>query len=544
MKGIKTVVFLVLFISNGAFAAFGEKVATFNFPAAQFAMHPTKNHLYVTSSSLNSIMIINTSTLTLIDTVLVGSLPQGLAFSESGDKLYVATSGATYIEVIDTNTLEIVESLSVPQSPYDLEMGSNGILYATPALQSIDIMRVDSNSGNYLGNFSGGVFIYSDGLLQVSADKQYLYFCNRGLSPGTLAKFNISGSSPIFEWKNGHGALGSNGQDIALSYSGDWVTYAVGGGNIGYDIALIHSTNFSILGTFNLGAYPREAQFSPDDKIFYAVHTAGHIDIWDTETFLQLPSIPISGEATELFVEPRGRYLFAAVGSELRVYDTGRSVYISKLESIEINGPNKVDENTSTNYEAVAYYDDGSTKDVTALAQWSVVDNNGIAQINTNGIMTTGKLLTLEEEIAVSASYSEEGVDVSAQKPVIVYANCTIAELVGRNIDSAVAIKEEVINNLNEAMKRERRAKELLSEFENDPSFENWKFPDFIKARNNLNWAILKENLCSSYISVLYYLSGRNRPGAGKRAAGTDHTESRPGALNELITQRRRICLR
>jgi YVTN family beta-propeller protein len=501
MKTRIIVISIVLFISNGAFAVFGDKVATFNFPAAQFAMHPAKNQLYVTSSALNSIMIINTSTLTLINTIPVGSSPQGLAFSESGDKLYVAASGASYIKVIDTTTLEVTGSLTVPQNPYDLEMGCNGILYATPASQSTGIMRIDSNNGDYLGDFSGGVLIYSGGLLQVSPDKQHLYFCNRGISPGTLAKFNISGSSPVLEQKNGHGELGSNGQDIALSYSGDWVTYAVGGGNFNYDIALIRSADFAILGRFNLGAYPREAQFSPDDKIFYAVHTAGHIDVWDTSTFLQLPSMPVSGEAYELFVEPRGRYLFAAIGSELRVYDTGRSVYTPKLESIEITGPSEVNENASANYEAVAYYDDNSTKDVTALAQWSV-DNNGIAQIDTNGIMTTSELLTVKEKIVVSAVCSEDDVNVSAQKPVVVYADCNIAELVGRNIKSAVAIKKEIINNLNVALKRERRANELLSKFKNDPSFENWSFRDFFQARNNLTWAMLKE-----YASI-YYIRG------------------------------------
>jgi hypothetical protein len=55
-------------------------------------------------------------------------------------------------------------------------------------------------------------------------------------------------------------------------------------------------------------------------------------------------------------------------------------------------------------------------------------------------------------------------------------------------------------------VKRERRAQELLSKFKNDPSFENWSFRDFIQARNNLNWAILKEYLSSCYIraSIIY----------------------------------------
>ncbi len=489
---------MVLFISNVAFADFGDKLATFNFPATQFAMHPVKNHLYVTSSSLNSVMIINTSTLTLIDTIPVGSIPQGLAFSELGDKLYVATSGASYIEVIDTNSLEIVDNLSVPQSPYDLEMGCNGILYATPAPQSIGIMRIDSNSGDYLGDFSGGVFIYSAGLLQVSADKQYLYFCNRGLSPGTLARFNILGSTPVLEKKNGHGDLGSNGQDIALSYSGDWVTYAVGGGNFGYDIALIQSADFQILGTFDVGPYPREAQFSPDDKIFYAVHTSGHIDVWDTESFLQQPSISTSGEAYELFVEPRGRYLFAAIGSELRVYDTGRSVYVPEPESIEITGPNEVAEKSSTNYGAVAYYNDGSTKDVTVSANWSV-EPNGIATANA-GLLTTNELYTFEELIVIAVEYTEDDITICTEKEVVVLADCTIGELAKRNLLLAAEIKHRILTDLAKALSSELTATALLDELLSSNDFEDTSKGDVITAKQKIHSSIKHQQQAEKFI--------------------------------------------
>ncbi len=320
---------VTLVAANPAWAGFADLVTTYNFPATQFAMHPTRSHLYVTSSARNSVMIIDTSTLSLLDTIFIGSNPQGLAFSESGDRLFVANSGSSFIGVLDTNTYERLDSIQVRRNPYDLEMGRNGILYATPASGPYaGIMRIDTNTGKSLGEFSGGVFIYYGGLLQISPDRQKLYFGNRGLSPGTLAKYDVSTTSPTLEIRNPHGALGSNGQDVALSCSGDWITYAVGSGNRGYDIALIRTSDFAILGSFNTGPYPREVQFSPDDEILYAVHTAGHIDVWDTGTFLPLPSINTGyrNEANELFVNPSWNYLFAAVGNELRVYDTGRFI--------------------------------------------------------------------------------------------------------------------------------------------------------------------------------------------------------------------------
>jgi YVTN family beta-propeller protein len=487
-------------------------------------MHPTKNHLYVTSSSLNSVAIIDTTTLAMVDTVLVGSNPTGLAFSESGDKLYIATSGASFIDVLDTSSLEIVESLSIPQKPFDLEMGCNGILYATSTSQSVDIMRIDTNTGDYLGDFSNGVSIYRYGLLKVSPDKQYLYFGNRGLSPGTLARYDISGSSPILEKRNGHGDLGSNGQDIAVSNSGDWVTYAVGGGNSGYNIALIQSTNFQILGSFDLGPYPREAEFSPDDKIFYAVHSSGHIDVWDTESFLKQPSISTSGEAFELFVEPRGQYLFAAFSTELRAYDTGRLIYLPEPNSIEIFGSNEIADNSSGNYTAIASYVDGSTKDITDLAKWSV-EPNEIATV-VNGLLTTNKLYTPEDIIVVGVEHSEEDVTVYDEVEIVVFADCSIGELIKRNILLAAEIKNHILQDINKALSSELTAMDLLDDLLNSNNFVEMSNSNARRARQSISSAIHQQQLSKKCIEkslvniyeTTHLLSDEKKPEKSEKA--------------------------
>lgn len=60
---------------------------------------------------------------------------------------------------------------------------------------------------------------------------------------------------------------------------------------------------------------------SPDGKVAYAVHTRGHIDVWDTETFLKVREYSVTDEATELFVDRAGNYLVAAFSNALRIYE-------------------------------------------------------------------------------------------------------------------------------------------------------------------------------------------------------------------------------
>lgn len=321
-------VFLISFgIASTSQAEKGDLLATYDFRVAKFALDPVQSYLYATLPDLNSVAIINTNTLTLVDTVFIGSNPRGVAVSTDGSTLFVATSGSTFIAVMDIKTRELLPSILLPTLPSDIEVGRDGRLYVTPASQSTGIMQVDSNTGDYLGDFSFGVSIYMGGALEISPDHNTLYFGNSGLSPGTLAKYDVSTEEPSLLYKNPHGDLGSNGQDLALSHDGEFISYAVGSGNgLGYTIYKIRSSDFAVLGEFATGAYPREITFSSDDAVAYAVHTTGEIDLFDTQTFLSLGTVLTSGQATELIVDQSGSRLFSAFIDQLRVYETGYGI--------------------------------------------------------------------------------------------------------------------------------------------------------------------------------------------------------------------------
>ncbi|OGW25007.1 MAG: hypothetical protein A2X59_02480 [Nitrospirae bacterium GWC2_42_7] len=184
-------------------------------------------------------------------------------------------------------------------------------------------MQVDLSTNNVTAIFSENVSIYTKGMLEISPDRNYLFFANVGLSPGTLAKYDVSTDTPSLLIRNPHGSLGSNGQDLAISQDGNHIYYAVGGGNWitnAYDIGQLSTTTFGPFGALVTGAYPREITTSPDGKTAYAVHTSGHIDVWDAQTYLKLKEYPTTGEAYELITDHSGNYLLAAFSNQLRVY--------------------------------------------------------------------------------------------------------------------------------------------------------------------------------------------------------------------------------
>lgn len=298
-----------------------QQVTSFPLAVSKFALHHSEPLLYASVPALNAVAVVNTQTLELEATPFVGSNPRGLAVSPDGGTLWIATAGATQLARLDTATLQPLPPVVLPTLPSDVEIGANGIAYVTPTGQSMGILMVDTVQAQYLGEFSFGVSVYSAGMLEISPDRNTLYFANVGLSPGTLAAFDVSTATPALLYKNNHGALGSNGQDLALSTDGTFVSYACGGGNFNYDIFKISTANYAVQGSFLTGAYPREIAFDPAGARAFAVHTAGEIDVFSTQTFLHLREIDTVGEARELIVDATGRFLFAAFDASLVVWD-------------------------------------------------------------------------------------------------------------------------------------------------------------------------------------------------------------------------------
>ncbi|MHC4265330.1 MAG: LamG domain-containing protein [Planctomycetota bacterium] len=98
-----------------------------------------------------------------------------------------------------------------------------------------------------------------------------------------------------------------------------------------------------------------------------------------------------------------------------------RPTFVSLL-SLEIVGPNDVAENSEAQYQAIARYDNDSTDDVTALADWSVEPNTS-ASINESGLLTTSDVES-SENVVISAEYTEGEVNVAAEKSVTIFAIC------------------------------------------------------------------------------------------------------------------------
>ncbi|HTG29619.1 MAG TPA: hypothetical protein VK818_15480 [Methylomirabilota bacterium] len=226
--------------------------------------------------------------------------------------------------VFNTHTRTIVNSFLLPEHPQDVVFGTLNRLWV---LGETQIFQIDATTGASTGPSITNTFVYS-GSLEISPDRNTLYYGDYGLWPSTMYKLNVSGTTPVLV-RQTFGTVGSNGEDLTLSHNGNFICYVNGSGQNLYDIAKFRTSDFASLGSFNTGPYPQALAFSPDDSVVYAsVATASGIKVFNANTFLSLGSIPGPNEAIKLAVTSTGRYLFAGYTETFgdftgtRVYDT------------------------------------------------------------------------------------------------------------------------------------------------------------------------------------------------------------------------------
>ena len=313
--------------------------ATLNYVASRLAADPVRPRVYATVTGANSVVVIDTNTLSVIKTIPIGSIPRGLAISADNSKLWVANSGSTNfaVGVINLDTLTTLASLPAPTQPYDIVEGSGHRLYLTPAgnpYPYYGIMQIDSDTGQYQGSL-GSYEVYAGGSLGVTPDGKTLLFGNSGLSPSTLDKFDISTANGLLLQRTS--SVGSNGESLTVSHSGAWFVYPNGGGNgSGYVTYEIPTANIaSVNCSFNLGPYPTSAAFSNDDSLLYhGAASTSRISTFETTfgTLLGSFDLPNSDSVNDVAVDRSGQWLFVSTSGygsppvgDIRIFNTGRT---------------------------------------------------------------------------------------------------------------------------------------------------------------------------------------------------------------------------
>lgn len=154
-----------------------------------------RGRVFVTSYD-NTVSVIDTSSLAIVQTIPVGANPDGIA--ASANFLYVANSGSynfpdvdSTVSVIDLNTLSEIKKITVGKNPNKIGIAPNGDVYVTAYGNFSSIpasVSVIDGASNTLRTTLGTGFAYS----HVRIHGELAYFYNNYGGAGTAKVYNTS----------------------------------------------------------------------------------------------------------------------------------------------------------------------------------------------------------------------------------------------------------------------------------------------------------------------------------------------------------------
>ena len=263
-----------------------------------------------------------------------------LAISPDGTRLYVANSGSTLtgIGVIDLTTLTILPSLPAPFLPTGIAAGLDNRLYVlgnggngqpVTGLAQIDATTGDSEAMFPEGSLLDFSYGYGPGFIRISPDHKTLFYGDAGISPGSLASFDVSTAIPAILSQTDTDVVGGDGRGLTISHNGQYLVYPAGGGNgnSGDYTSLIPTNNLNgVLGILPSYFPAGVVTFSGDDsELFQAQEglyqiTSG-VSVFNTQTFALFYSFAVpnpvvdtgyGAEITSLALTVPNNYLYVA----------------------------------------------------------------------------------------------------------------------------------------------------------------------------------------------------------------------------------------
>lgn len=155
------------FVSVGT----GTQTATVPTPgnAYRLSLSADGSSLYVTAEAA-VVLVINTATRAVLDTIPVGSAPNGIAWHPNGTLLYVSSAGTGTVAEINTGTNTVVRTISVGGVPQDIAVSPDGAtLYVADETGNVRVVTLSTGAvaliplgggGFGMGLSPGGSYLY------------------------------------------------------------------------------------------------------------------------------------------------------------------------------------------------------------------------------------------------------------------------------------------------------------------------------------------------------------------------------------------------
>jgi hypothetical protein len=296
---------------------------------------PARPRLYAGTNS--GIAVIDTDSLTVLQTVPIPLFKSDLSISADGSKLWVTSYYDPKIRAIDLNSLTVSTTVTTSLYPKLVREGADGSLYVTDYNQN-DVIQVDTASGAILNRFNAGA-VGGYSTMEISPDHRTLYVVSLSFT-GPVASYNlVPGAAPTLVQRVSTLGAQSYARRIAVSPNGASISIAARHDNsLPPDPTVVRSAgDLNIVqGNLTSPTFPSDIVYSADGSLlFQAMQQRSRIDVFNVANSQLARTITLPDRALpaddfsvtqSMAVDRTNSYFFAASTNSL-----GGAVYVYSL---------------------------------------------------------------------------------------------------------------------------------------------------------------------------------------------------------------------
>lgn len=253
---------------------------------------------------------------------VVDGTPDKMEIDFERELLLVSLKELNTIAKINLETEEITY-IDMNNEIVDIALGEKGIVFVMEAKNSDRVIYVVDIIKEKIKNSISVREKYDSMVYDKNGNN--LIAAVFGYSPSNLGRYSYNERTYNLELQQLSRDTGSNGQDLAISADGKHVAFSCAGGNgEGYTIYDIDSSDISKkFGEWEIGAYPRSADFSLDNR--YLVASNGkELKMFDVENHSEISVVgKAAGSNDKVSFSRGGKILYDAEAETLRIYKSG-----------------------------------------------------------------------------------------------------------------------------------------------------------------------------------------------------------------------------
>lgn len=262
-------------------------------------------YAYVPNEKSNTVSVINTTTNTVISTLIVGNVPCGVAFSPDGQKVYVTNFGddnspGRYFSVIDTATQEVTNQLVEGFKPSGIAVIPDGTLYVA-CYSTNDVYAIDLATNRVSRILVGlhplevEVATTPNGLRVYVANRHSNDVSVIDTTTNTVVTSVSVGTEPY------RTAVDSSGARLYVTNQGS------------ANVSVIDTATNKVVANINVEKYPSGIAVTPDDKWVYVANKKtprGTVSVISTSNDTVIKTIDVGNRPCGVAVTSDGKWVY------------------------------------------------------------------------------------------------------------------------------------------------------------------------------------------------------------------------------------------